>query len=44
MNEPQSIEAPWPNQKPVVDGIVPVSEVSQDPTLFDDLEDEEVQA
>lgn len=38
--EPQSLEAPWPNQTPVVDGVVPVEEVPQDPDLFaDDTDD-----
>ena len=34
----------WPNQTPVVDGIVPTIDVPQDPDLFDgdyeDLEEE----
>lgn len=39
-NEPQSLESPWPNQTPVVDGVVPVEEVPQDPDLFaDDTDD-----
>lgn len=25
---------PWPNQEPVVDGVTPVEEVSQDPNFF----------
>lgn len=29
-------EIPWPNQQEVIDGVVPVDEVSQDPTLFDE--------
>ena len=43
MTEPQSIETPWPNQTPVVDGIVPVSEVPQDPDLFDDDTDDQLE-
>lgn len=35
--------APWPNQTPVVDGIIPTDQVSQDPTLFDDLDDDEME-
>ena len=31
----------WPNQEPVVDGVIPADEVSQDPTLFDGLDDED---
>lgn len=27
---------PWPNQDPVMDGVVPADEVSQDPDLFDE--------
>lgn len=34
--EPQ----PWPNQEPVVDGIVPTEEVDQDPDLFADDDDD----
>lgn len=33
-NEPQTTSTLWSNQTPVVDGIVPVSEVPQDPDLF----------
>lgn len=33
-------DVPWPNLLDPVDGVVPVTEVSQDPTLFDDLEDD----
>lgn len=29
---------PWPNQQPVVDGVVPTFAVSQDPDLFDKIE------
>lgn len=29
---------PWPNQQPVVDGVVPTEEISQDPDLFDNLD------
>lgn len=29
----------WPNQRAVVDGVVPVDEVPQDPDLFDDDQD-----
>ena len=32
-------EVRWPNQKPIVDGITPTDEVSQDATLFDHDED-----
>lgn len=33
---PEDPNPPWPNQMPVVDGLVPVEEVSQDPDLFAD--------
>lgn len=26
----------WPNQREVVDGVIPVDEVPQDPNIFDD--------
>lgn len=29
----------WPNQTPIVDGVTPVSEVSQDPYLHVDTDD-----
>lgn len=31
----------WPNQQDYVDGVVPTEEVSQDPDLYKDDEDEE---
>jgi hypothetical protein len=37
MSEP----TPWPNQEEVVDGIVPVEEVPQDPDLLDEEDDAE---
>ena len=43
MTEPQSNSTPWPNQTPVVDGIVPVAEVPQDPDLFDDDTDTDLE-
>lgn len=43
MPEIQSDRAPWPNQTPPVDGIVPVDEVPQDPDLFDDVEDDDLE-
>lgn len=39
-SKPQSLESPWPNQTFVVDGIVPASEVPQDPDLFDNDHDD----
>lgn len=33
---PEDTNPPWPNQTPVVEGLVPVEEVSQDPDLFSD--------
>jgi hypothetical protein len=33
----------WPNQNEVVDGVVPVNEVSQDPKAFEHLSDEELE-
>lgn len=30
----------WPNQRPIVDGVTPVSEVSQDPYLNVDTDDD----
>lgn len=27
---------PWPNKRDVVDGVVPLDEVPQDPNIFDD--------
>lgn len=45
--EPEG-EVLWPNQTPVVDGVVPEDEVDQDPDLFADEDlsflDEEEQA
>jgi hypothetical protein len=37
--EPQ----PWPNQTLVVDGVVPTEEVDQDPDLFADDDDPEME-
>lgn len=34
--EPQTLEEPWPNQQPIVDGVVPFEDVPQDPDLFGD--------
>lgn len=35
---------PWPNQQEPVDGLVPTSEVSQDPDFFeDDVDDPDLQ-
>lgn len=34
---------PWPNQTEPVDGVVPATEVDQDPTLFDDVEDDDLE-
>jgi len=34
----------WPNQFPVVDGVTPVSDVSQDPELFSEVDDTEMEA
>ncbi len=31
---------PWPNQTPVVDGVIPTEEVDQDPDLFEDDDDD----
>lgn len=31
---------PWPNQTPVVDGVIPTEEVDQDPDLFADDDDD----
>jgi hypothetical protein len=33
---------PWPNQEEILDGVVPVEEVSQDPDLFDDDDADEI--
>lgn len=33
-------EAQWPNQEPVVDGVVPSEEVPQDPDLPEDEDDD----
>ena len=41
--EPTTEETLWPNQEEVVDGVVPTDEVSQDPTLFDGDEDEDLE-
>jgi hypothetical protein len=30
----------WPNQTPVVEGVVPVADIPQDQTFFDDDEDD----
>ncbi len=30
----------WPNQTEIVDGVTPVSQVSQDPSLFADSDDD----
>jgi hypothetical protein len=37
------IDNNWPNQTPIIDGVVLVSEVSQDPTLFDDDNDDDLE-
>lgn len=34
---------PWPNQTPIVDGVVPVDDVPQDADLFDDDEDDDLE-
>lgn len=34
---------PWPNQQPVVDGVTPTEEVSQDSGLFDNEDDEDLE-
>lgn len=34
---------PWPNETTVVDGVVPVEEISQDPTLFDDEDSDDLE-
>lgn len=39
MGKDQAPGVPWPNQKEVIDGIVPTSEVPQDPDLFEDDDD-----
>lgn len=36
-------ETPWPNQTPVVDGVVPTEEVSQDPDLLENEEDTDLE-
>jgi len=36
---PPDVTVLWPNQKPVVDGVVPDEEISQDPDLFKDEDD-----
>jgi hypothetical protein len=33
----------WPNQNPVVDGVTPVSDVSQDPEMFSEVDDTEME-
>ena len=38
MSEP----TPWPNQEPVIDGIIPTIDVPQDPDLFED-DDEDLE-
>lgn len=40
MSEPH-VETPWPNQEPVVDGVVPVEDVPQDPDFLSE-EDEDL--
>jgi hypothetical protein len=41
---PNFVEGPakWPNQEPVVEGVIPVEEVPQDEDLFDgdDIDDD----
>lgn len=37
---PEGGEEPWPNQQPVVDGVVPAEETDQDPDLFADGDDD----
>lgn len=36
--QPEAVE--WPNQEPVVDGVVPSEEVPQDPDLPEDEDDD----
>lgn len=36
MSENSSEDQPWPNRLPVVDGVVPSSEVPQDPDFLTD--------
>jgi hypothetical protein len=33
----------WPNENPVVDGVIPVETVSQVPDLFDGLDDDDLE-
>lgn len=41
---PEGGVEPWPNQTPVVDGVIPTEEVEQDPDLFeDDADDPEME-
>jgi hypothetical protein len=45
MSEPTNDPAvSWPNQEPVLDGVVPVDEVSQDPDLqeIDSIDDSDL--
>jgi len=37
---PEGGTEPWPNQQPVVDGIVPTVDVPQDCDLFEDDDDD----
>lgn len=40
---PQGSPVPWPNQQEPIDGVVPTSEVSQDPDFLQDLDDAEAE-
>lgn len=33
----------WPNQMEVVDGVIPIDETPQDPNLFSDYDDTEME-
>lgn len=33
-SEEKSKDIPWPNQQPIVDGVVPADQVPQDPDFF----------
>ena len=37
-------DIPWPNQEEIIDGVVPVAEVPQDPDLFDNDSDDDPDA
>jgi hypothetical protein len=37
---PEGEGVAWPNQQPVVDGVIPTDEVDQTPDLFEDDDDD----